>query len=226
MNNHHINSQCNSNSHQQKPALEASSKARVKAAAEAERHAARLVFVGKLCDSFEHLADGTLIATGHSINAAGQTRHYLAAFVGKTTKPHRRAFGSYRSEAARGQAIEQIKSGLAAHAAAKAARREERKQPHTLTVGAVLYSSWGYDQTNVDFYEVVAVRGALVDIRALATKRTDTGNMSGNAVPVPGKYVGEVIRGKRPCASNTVRLTSFSSAGAWDGKPKSWTSYA
>jgi len=31
-----------------------------------------------------------------------------------------------------------------------------------------LVSSWGYEQTNVDFFQVIAVRGAVVDLRKIA----------------------------------------------------------
>jgi hypothetical protein len=36
-------------------------------------------------------------------------------------------------------------------AEAKAKRQAERKAPHTLKVGDILVSSWGYDQTNIDY---------------------------------------------------------------------------
>ena len=39
----------------------------------------------------------------------------------------------------------------------KADRREQRKltKDHDVKVGDIYYTSWGYDQTNIDFYEVV-----------------------------------------------------------------------
>ena len=37
--------------------------------------------------------------------------------------------------------------------------KEERQKPHTLKVGDVLYCSWGYDQTNVDYFKVSEVIG-------------------------------------------------------------------
>ena len=41
----------------------------------------------------------------------------------------------------------------------KEERKKERLKPHTLKVGDILCSSWGYDQTNVDFYIVTEVVG-------------------------------------------------------------------
>ncbi len=37
----------------------------------------------------------------------------------------------------------------------------------SLRVGDILYSSWGWEQTNIDFYQVVAIRGSAVDLRQL-----------------------------------------------------------
>ncbi|NEL27712.1 MAG: hypothetical protein G3W59_22490, partial [Xanthomonas perforans] len=62
---------------------------------------------------------------------------------------------------------------------AQADRRAEAKRPHTLDVGAVLVSSYGYEQTNVDFYEVVAVQNRTVTLRELVQDRQGTGHMSG-----------------------------------------------
>lgn len=37
--------------------------------------------------------------------------------------------------------------------------KAKRNQPHTLKVGDILYASWGYDQTNIDFFKVVDLVG-------------------------------------------------------------------
>ena len=37
----------------------------------------------------------------------------------------------------------------------------------SLRVGDILYSSWGWEQTNIDFYQVIAIRGSAVDLRQL-----------------------------------------------------------
>ena len=38
----------------------------------------------------------------------------------------------------------------------------------SLRVGDILYSSWGWEQTNIDFYQVIAIRGSAVDLRQIA----------------------------------------------------------
>ena len=191
----------------------------------AQRHEYRLAHVGKRADTFEQLDDGTLFASGTFKHTKG-VRFYLAAFLSKALRPEPRYLGCYVSEADRTACIERIKQARHVQAAAQALRRAERNRPHSLKVGDVLVSSWGWEQTNIDFFEVIAVRGAVIDLHKVAKTNTSTGDMTGLAVPKPGQYVGDVLRGKRPTPDNRVRLTSFSSARPWDGKPEAWSSYA
>lgn len=89
-----------------------------------------------------------------------------------------------------------------------------------------LNPSYGYEQTNVDFYEVVAVQNRTVTLRELVQERQDTGHMSGTTTPVPGQYTkAEPIR-KRVNPRNGVKLSSSSYAHPWDGRPQYWSSYA
>lgn len=49
-------------------------------------------------------------------------------------------------------------SGIPAHAAPAAALKAS-KNKYGVKVGDVFYDSWGYEQTNIDFYQVVGLRG-------------------------------------------------------------------
>lgn len=91
----------------------------------------------------------------------------------------------------------------------------------TLKVGDILVSSWGYDQTNVDYYQVVAVSPkGMVSIREIASEVAgDNYGPSGESVvPVKDKFVGEVMKNKRP-HHGRIRISSSQSAYKWDGKP-------
>lgn len=106
--------------------------------------------------------------------------------------------------------------------------RAALKAPHSLAVGDILYTSWGYDQTNVEFYEVRAVRGAVVDLQEVQADRKEHAAlaMQGTTTPKRGQYVGALLKSKRPNSTNAVRIDSVSTARPWDGTPKSWSSYA
>lgn len=127
------------------------------------------------------------------------------AFQGKAQKP---AFHyTYRSAERCSQHvaawIEQVRERAAERAKARESRKAER---HTLQVGDILVSSWGYEQTNIDYYEVTALIGqCMVELREIAQMREDTAFMQGKCCPKPGEYVGEPIR-RRAGASNSVAI--------------------
>jgi hypothetical protein len=68
-------------------------------------------------------------------------------------------------------------------------RRAERSKPHIFKVGDVVYNSWGYDQTNVDFYQVVKVTGHYVHIKPIKQDTTTTHCNGGHTAPQPGQFV-------------------------------------
>ena len=95
-------------------------------------------------------------------------------------------------------------------------------------VGTILLSTWGYDQTNRDWYLVTQKNGATMNtIRKIASNEIPSEHnfMVGTCTPAPDQFIGEARRVK-PDKTGWVRLTSYSAAGPWDGLPKRWSSYA
>jgi len=95
---------------------------------------------------------------------------------------------------------------------------------HGLTVGSILVRSWGYDQTNVDFFEVVAVRGAMVRIREVAAVVVESHAGAEYLAPRRGIYTGDVSGWKRPSrgykGSTSVKVSDYGHAYLWDGRPE------
>lgn len=149
-------------------------------------------------------------------------RFYVAAFKGRSLRPAFRF--SFTTPAHRDNYVEQWAEKVREWAAVKRKRRE----PHSLKVGDVLYTNWGWEQTNVEFFEVVAVRGAVVDLRELKQARSEEAiGMQGSCSPILGTYKNDAcVKGKRPTADNTVRVDRCRDAWLWDGRAKSWSSYA
>ena len=115
----------------------------------------------------------------------------------------------------------------------------------TPKVGDILYSSWGYDQTNIEFFKVVKVSEFSVWIQEIGKKVVEvTGWAHQNVVPVDSpEYqvrnwnnekddwdnVNTFITKTHPIQRKKIQaygdaygvsLNSFSSAWFWDGKPK------
>lgn len=73
-------------------------------------------------------------------------------------------------------------------------RAAKAAQGHDLKVGDVLASSWGYEQTNVDYYQVVGLVGLQsVEVRPIDDIYTETGFMSGSTVPDYGNFTGDIV---------------------------------
>lgn len=106
----------------------------------------------------------------------------------------------FRTSAQMEQEIERFFLGLAAREEEKRKRAEERRAyVPALKPGDVLHTHWGYEQTNVEFFEVVAVKGKRVTVREVAGSVKETGHMCGITRPVRGEFVGEPItRTARP----------------------------
>ena len=87
-------------------------------------------------------------------------------------------------------------------------------------VGSIFVMSWGYDQTNVDFYQVVALKGKTqCVVRGICGRPKEMGR--DEYVPVPDSFVGKEIVKKinyyqdyRPW----LTMTSFASARLCDPK--------
>lgn len=96
--------------------------------------------------------------------------------------------------------------------------------------GDILASSWGYDQTNVCFYEVVKATEKTATVRELEKLRVENGNMTGYEMPIKGRYKGEEIRRKvhydRYNEGGFLMIESYEYARLWNGKKQEYTAYA
>ncbi len=125
-------------------------------------------------------------------------------------------------------------SGIRKNTKQKEIQKQERKAfKHDLKIGDILYSSWGYDQTNIDFYEVVeVVSDKSVKIREIAYRSVDSNglhSMAGEKVAIPGQYVGEPMLkrvGGVVGGGCVVGIDKHQHASLWNGKPIYYSWYA
>lgn len=117
---------------------------------------------------------------------------------------------------------------IAAQEERVAQRRAQRAAfNHDLKVGDVLVSSWGYEQTNIDFYEVTKVIGrVMVEIRKIASQSVESvGFMSEKVTARPGEYIGEPER-RRVNEYGRIAVRDCASASKWNGTPQFASHYA
>lgn len=149
-------------------------------------------------------------------------RPCAVGYAGKQTKPA--FFLRFSSEARRERHIREFFAGRQASLAFKAERQAEARKPHSFQEGHILVSSWGYDQTNVDWYEVTKVVGArTIEIRKIAAVVDHTASDQGRCFPRAGEYLGEATR--HVVSRGSVRVSSCAYARLWDGRARAWSSY-
>jgi hypothetical protein len=105
-------------------------------------------------------------------------------------------------------------------------------EPHIankIEIGAILVSSWGYEQTNVDFYCVVEMTAKMVKMLPLkkVTRQSEGySSMAGKATAAQEVNFRENILKKKIQPDNWVRIESYSHAHVWDGKQQYESWYA
>ena len=108
----------------------------------------------------------------------------------------------------------------------KIARAEARKKAIAeIAEGDMFVASWGWEQTNVDAYQVVAKKGAQVILREIALESIEgsEGFMCDRVRPVKDAFIGEEI--KKRINGKYIKIDDVRSAGpAPEGKEfyRSW----
>jgi len=143
-------------------------------------------------------------------------------FAGKAVNPT--WYYLFRSEEAMLAQITKTVNNRITRAAEVAKYRAERLAPTNLKEGDILYCSWGYDQTQVDFYKVKEVVGSnrikIVPMTGVVAKQS-----TGVDYMVAGEEKGEPMLKVANGKQNSVKITSFSNAYLWDGQPKYETAF-
>ena len=173
-------------------------------------------------------------------------RLYAVAFFGRSSRPYSGSGGAgavyrFATEQLRRDWIAECFRRARAHAQRITERKSEkaakRAAGHGLQVGDVLRASWGYDQTNIDYYQITARIGAqTVEYRPIG--RISEGVMTGYCVPSPDAFTGPAKRARVSEYGDreTIKVSSCATAhkirpaelpgGIKAYGPDYWTAYA
>jgi len=113
----------------------------------------------------------------------------------------------------------------------KSARKGSPELMAQVQVGSIFDYSWGYDQTNVDFYEVIEVKGQRVLVQEIGQQSVEGsgGLMSDSRLPVKGRFLANSNREWKVVQfSNGKPYLSkpYGWCGLWDGKAQYCSWYA
>lgn len=170
----------------------------------------------------------------YGIEVIANLDHLTAVgFRGKKQKPS--FFHKFKSEESLrewvSKWVESTKAKLDAHENYKRERKEKEAQIRketfeNISIGDILHASWGYDQTNNDFYQVVGKVGScFLELREVASEYIEEGWCSGKRRAIPDRFIGETI--KRKVSYKGVNIDSIRYASKC--APDQWfmdTSYA
>jgi len=134
----------------------------------------------------------------------------------------------------------------------KKMRKEEKRQyvkehfENPFKVGDIVHHSWGYDQTQCDYYQVINIKKASVLLKPIATETVKGSEafMSRSAIPIKDKFIEShsaltryagSIREIRKRVSAYVKdngdlryyiPTPYGWCDLWDGSPQYHSWYA
>jgi len=96
-----------------------------------------------------------------------------------------------------------------------------------IKVNDIMVNSWGYDQTNIDFYKVVGLTPKGIKVRKLGKSIIEDGFMCGKATPLNDFANDKIMTKKIYYFHNKPHITmSYGSCSIWDNKPESCSWYA
>lgn len=159
--------------------------------------------------------------------ASGDTVFCLTLWLPKATKPFLNVY--YRTQELRDGRIDEAVKGLQYRQEQKEKRKAERRgdpaQWELVQVGFIFHCSWGYDQTNNDFYQVIAKKGQFVTLRAIGQKSIASpvfSPMSDHRTAVKDAF----LENSKPFVKKVqfssgrpyITMNSYSSAHLWDGE--------
>lgn len=108
----------------------------------------------------------------------------------------------------------------------KESDQERLEAAKSVKVGDIYYASWGYDQTNIDFYMVLSKTPKTVKVVKIPSVNTNVSDLkSGSSYVVPADInVNDInpedIEVKRINRYGGFRVASYANAQKWDGQPQ------
>jgi hypothetical protein len=111
------------------------------------------------------------------------------------------------------------------------AKQETLKASDHFQIGDIILNSWGYDQTNVDFYQVIEVLNKKIRVQSICGDYKQSGFDCGYTTPIKDKFSNknEVLLLSLKYSGDKVYICnpeSYAYFHKWSGKPEYESHYA
>lgn len=130
--------------------------------------------------------------------AKDNVSYEVVAYSGRRMKPD--FYYRFRSLTEVTSYVEKWASGQYNHVLEKQERKERKKElnkraQELVSVGDVFRASWGYEQTNIDYYQVIGMTGKrTVQLRKIAGEMVERSyGDHGRKIPLPDEFIGETL---------------------------------
>lgn len=109
----------------------------------------------------------------------------------------------------------------------KAQEQQNEAEKANFKPDAVIVASWGYEQTNIDFYLILERKNDYLTIQEIGQDRqyAERYNDRGTVTPDKTVLIGEPMR-KKITKHAGVKFESYKYGRLWDGKPEYFSNYA
>lgn len=156
----------------------------------------------------------------------------VLAFFGNRAKPF--IWFHYSTVEKRNEKITEFFKTVTENQERKTKNRKVAAQPHTLKVDSIVSTSWGYDQTQVEFYQVVELVGKATvvyqELKCHVEEGSETRGDSNRVYAVKGDFLnhGRAIplraRVNMSGGYPSIKVAYGQNATIWDGKSQhhSW----
>lgn len=124
-----------------------------------------------------------------------EVQYYAIAYRAKAGKSY--AHIRFKDKERRQAWLDNEVAGFKARAQRMAERKVQRHQKHNVKIGDIFCSSWGYDQTNINFYQVISTTDRMVEVQEISGAREYEGDMHGNTSAVKDAFIANTELGKR-----------------------------
>lgn len=119
--------------------------------------------------------------------------------------------------------LNKLIENVAASSKIKAERKAAKKNfVHSLEVGDILVASWGYEQTNINFYQVTKKAGkTMIEFQAIYKESVESPDIHSRVVACKDDFVpgSDTLKAKVQ-QGNMVKINSYKYAHKWDGRAR------
>lgn len=167
------------------------------------------------------VADKKSSAVAYLYDSAKSGKPGCVAFSGKADKP---AFQyTFSKPAGRENYIANFFQNVRDRELRRVADREQRKAfVHSCQVGDIYRTSWGYDQTNVEFFQVIEITGKYAILREIAAASEDRGSGCESVVAQSGAFLEPRYKGddrgapiRRLIQDGRIKIDDVRTAWPW-----------